>query len=132
MNVGDIMTARVVTVELDDSLKVIKELFDSARFRHLLVVDSGRLLQGVISDRDLLRAVSPHLGTLAETARDLSTLNKHAHQIMTRHPITLSKEAHVNDAVALFREHLISCIPIVDAKGSPVGIVSLRDMLRIL
>jgi acetoin utilization protein AcuB len=132
VKIADIMTARVVTVDLDDTLNLIKDLFDSARFRHLLVVDSSKKLQGVISDRDLLRAISPHLGTRAENTRDLATLNRHAHQIMTRSPITLSPDATVAQAADLFREHHISCLPIVDEKNHPIGIVSLRDMLRAL
>ena len=49
MNVEKIMSKRIVTVERDDSLKVVKEIFDNARFHHLLVVESGKLF-GVISD----------------------------------------------------------------------------------
>jgi acetoin utilization protein AcuB len=63
MKLGEIMSTRVVTVEFDDSLATVKEIFDSLRFHHLLVVGSDRKLCGVISDRDLLRAISPYVGT---------------------------------------------------------------------
>ena len=56
MELRSIMTARVVTVEVDDTLEVVKRIFDAMKFHHLLVVDSGKTLCGVISDRDLLRA----------------------------------------------------------------------------
>jgi hypothetical protein len=39
-------------------------------------------LCGVISDRDLLRALSPYVGTASENARDTATLRKRVHQIM--------------------------------------------------
>lgn len=126
------MSSRVVTVELDDSLETVKGIFDSARFHHLLVVGSDKKLLGVISDRDLLRAISPYVGTLAEQARDLATLRKRVHQIMTREPITLPPESSVQDAIALFLEHRVSCIPIVDARFRPVGIVTWRDILKSL
>ncbi len=61
MVMGDIMTARVVTVEMDDRLEVVKEIFDTMRFHHLLVVDEHKKLSGVVSDRDLLRALSPYV-----------------------------------------------------------------------
>ena len=72
----NVMTTRLVTVELDDTLAVVKQIFDSVKFHHLLVVDSHKKLCGVISDRDLLRALSPHIGTLAENARDTATLQE--------------------------------------------------------
>jgi acetoin utilization protein AcuB len=132
MILGDIMTARVVTVEMDDRLEAVKEIFDSMSFHHLLVVDEHKRLSGVVSDRDLLRAISPYVGSAAETARDLATLNKRVHQIMTRRPITLRAQSTVGEAVALLLAHRISCIPIVDDDSKPVGIVSWRDLLRSL
>ena len=132
MVMRDIMTTRVVTVEMDDKLEVVKEIFDTMNFHHLLVVDGDRKLSGVVSDRDLFRALSPYVGSATETARDLATLNKRVHQIMTRHPITLHPEAPVAEAVHLLLAHRISCIPIVDDAFKPVGIVSWRDLLKAL
>ena len=132
MDLGSIMTARVVTVEMDDRLEIVKEIFDTMNFHHLLVVDEHQGLCGVVSDRDLLRAISPYVGSAAETARDLATLNKRVHQIMTRRPVTLRPQAMVAEAVSLLLAHRISCIPIVDEESKPVGIVSWRDLLRAL
>ena len=129
MNLRGIMTSRVVTVELDDPLETVKKIFDSVKFHHLLVVEAGRLC-GVISDRDLLRALSPYIGTRSETARDAATLKKRVHQIMTRKPVTLPPEATVGDAAKVFLEHRVSCIPVVDATFKPIGIVSWRDLLK--
>ena len=41
---GDIMTARIVTVEMDDRLEAVKEIFDTQNFHHLLVVDENKKL----------------------------------------------------------------------------------------
>ena len=132
MTLGKIMTARIVTVEMDDRLEVVKEIFDTMRFHHLLVVDEHKRLSGVLSDRDLLRALSPYVGSATETARDLATLNKRVHQIMTRRPITLRQESGIAEAVELLLKNRISCLPIVDDDFKPVGIVSWRDLLRTL
>jgi len=70
------------------------------------------------------------VGSAAETARDLATLNKRVHQIMSRHPITLRPHSSVAEAVNLLLAHRISCIPIVDDEFKPVGIVSWRDLLK--
>ena len=127
----EIMSKTVVTVEMDDSLAVIKEIFDNTGFHHLLVVESDKLL-GVISDRDLLKALSPNIGTLSETVRDLASLNKRAHQIMTRKAVTLGPDAAIVDAIEIFNTHNISCIPVVDEQNKPVGIISWRDILKTL
>lgn len=131
MNVEKIMKNTIVSVELDDSLAVIKEIFDNTCFHHLLVVESGKL-RGVVSDRDLLKALSPNIGTAAETPRDAATLNKKAHQIMTRKPVTLKSNAGVYDAIKIFNKHNISCIPVVDDENRPLGIISWRDILKAL
>ena len=132
MELRSIMTARVVTVEADDTLEVVKRIFDAMKFHHLLVVDPGKTLCGVISDRDLLRALSPYVGTASENARDTATLRKRVHQIMSRKPLTLPPEASVTDAINLFLTSRVSCIPIVDPHLKPVGIVSWRDVLKTL
>lgn len=130
MNVESIMTARVVTVEMDDRLEVVREIFDRLNFHHLLVIDEVKKLVGVVSDRDLLKALSPHVGSAAETARDLATLNKRVHQIMSRTLFTLHPQAVIHEAVQLFLDQRISCIPIVNDEFKPVGIVSWRDVMK--
>jgi acetoin utilization protein AcuB len=97
----------------------------------LLVVERGKLI-GVISDRDLLKAISPKVGTAAESEKDAATLNKRVHQIMTRNPLTLPPDATMMDAVNLFNTHRVSCIPIVNSDRIPVGVLSWRDILRTL
>lgn len=125
------MTVRIVTVAMDDSLKMVKDVFDNVSFHHLLVVEAGKL-SGVISDRDFLRAISPKLGTVAETAADVADLNKRVHQIMTREPVTLSVDAEIDEAISVFNRNRISCIPVVNEEGKPVGIVSWRDIMKTL
>ena len=132
MEVRAIMTTRVVSVEMDDRLDVVKQIFDSLNFHHLLVLGDDKTLCGVVSDRDLLKALSPYIGSAAETGRDVATLNRRVHQIMSRKVITLHPQDSVADAVRLFLENRISCIPIVDDGFKAVGIVSWRDVLKSL
>ncbi|WP_109478734.1 CBS domain-containing protein [Paraburkholderia sp. C35] len=130
MKVEELMTKRVVTVGFDDTLETVKDIFEQSGFHHLLVVED-RELQGVVSDRDLLRALSPFIDSVVETQRDVGTLNRRVHQIMSRKPVTLGPDADVSDAIQLFLAHRISCIPVVDAGFRPVGIVSWRDVLKV-
>ena len=128
MKLDSIMTTPVVTVEMDDTLAVLWEIFDNVKFHHLLVIEDGRL-RGVISDRDLLKASSPFVNTFAEQKRDLTLLKKRAHQIMSRKPITISKEATSEEASQLMLRKNISCLPVVSSDGSIDGIITWRDLL---
>jgi acetoin utilization protein AcuB len=130
MQVRDIMTVRVVTVEMDDRLDVVKQIFDNLDFHHLLVLDERKRLSGVVSDRDLLKALSPYIGGVAETARDTATLNKRVHQIMSRKLVTVHPQASLAECAQKFLEHRISCVPVVDEDFKPLGIVSWRDALK--
>jgi acetoin utilization protein AcuB len=49
---------------------------------------------------------------------------------MSRQPVTLPPEASVADAVKVFLEHRVSCIPVVGPGFKAVGIVSWRDVLK--
>ncbi len=129
MNIKEIMSKNLVTIGMDDSLKTVKAIFDNAGIHHLLVVESDKLF-GVISDRDLLKALSPNVGTLAETNRDTITLNKKVHQIMTSKLVTLAPDAEISAAIEIFNNHDISCIPVVDGENKPVGIISWRDIIK--
>jgi acetoin utilization protein AcuB len=51
---------------------------------------------------------------------------------MTRQPVTLPPEAMLADAVKVFLEHRVSCIPVVGPGFKAVGILSWRDVLKSL
>ena len=129
MSVVSIMSQRVVCVHMDDSLETIRELITATGYHHLMVVEGNRLV-GVISDRDLLNALSPFVDTLSERSRDRATLERKAHQIMSREPITLSPTSSIVSAIKLFNRHKISCIPVIDEHDKPVGVISWRDIMR--
>lgn len=129
MNVSEIMSRKVTTVQFDDRLSIVKDIFDNAKFHHLLVVEDGTLF-GVLSDRDLLRSISPNIGTNRFTPRDLETLDKPVHSVMTRKPITLRENDNVRQAIDIFNSHSISCIPIVDAENHVLGIMTWHDILK--
>jgi acetoin utilization protein AcuB len=127
--IGKIMTIRVVTIEMDDSLEVVRDIFKKVRFHHLLVVDNEKLV-GIISDRDLLKAVSPFVGTMSETTRDRATLNKRVHQIMSHHPVTVRTSCSLQEAAELMLARGVSCLPITTTGGEVLGMVTWKDVLR--
>lgn len=125
-----IMTRNTITVGMDDTLEHIRGIFQRAKFHHVIVLDQGRIA-GVISDRDLLKHLSPFIGQrLMERVQDVNTLRRRAHQVMTRSPVTVPGRARVEIAAALMLRERVSCLPVVDESGRLIGIVTSRDLLR--
>jgi acetoin utilization protein AcuB len=131
MIIADIMTVDPVTVNMDTELLVIKEIFDHVYFHHLLVEnESDKTFVGVISDRDLLSALSPYIYTAAETWRDKETLTKRAHQIMSRQMDTVTLTTDCTIAVRKMLDADISCLPVVGDDNVILGIVTWKDFLK--
>lgn len=131
MTLDKIMSHPVATVGLDDTLKMVKDILDHAKFNHVLVIDNHKLI-GVISDRDVYRQLTPTFGTPLETYKDKMLLNHPVHTFMTRKLSTLRKTANMFDAIDMFLLTGISCIPIVDSENHIEGIVTKRDLLRLM
>jgi acetoin utilization protein AcuB len=89
-------------------------------FRHCIVVDSNGKIAGVISDRDILRA-------LARTPnRQMVSLD----QIMTRAPYTVTRNTPIRDAVSKMLAKRINCLPVMSDDGTVCGIVTSTDLLK--
>jgi acetoin utilization protein AcuB len=127
--VVEVMTDRVVTVDMDDRLGVVRDIFQRVRFHHLMVLERERLV-GIISDRDLFAALSPYLGRASETERDLATLEKRAHQVMSRHPVTIGTATTLGEALECFNTSGMSCLPVVNDDGGVAGVMTWRDLVR--
>ncbi|NJC45584.1 UNVERIFIED_ORG: CBS domain-containing protein [Xanthomonas campestris] len=69
-SVADIMSTQVVTVSPSDTVERCMQLMTDVRFRHLPVVDNGRV-QGVISIGDLVKAV------IENQQRDIDQLQRY-------------------------------------------------------
>jgi acetoin utilization protein AcuB len=130
-SIAHIMTTRVVKVGMDETLGHVKNIFRKCQFHHLLVVEQGKLV-GIISDRDVLKAVSPYVGTLSETTRDLATLSKRVHQIMSHHLITARVTTTFQEAAELMIKEGVSCLPVISADGTLLGLITWKDLLKAL
>ncbi len=120
MNVASIMTRKMMIAGMDDSLNQVRALLmKHAAFTHILVVEDRKLV-GVISDRDFL----------AGDDRGIIDLNKKAHEIMSRIPVTVDAETSIERASNLMLDNNISCIPVVSSQGDIEGIVTWKDILK--
>lgn len=129
MIAADLMTRSPVCVGLDMPLKEVKLLFEKHGIRHTLVIEEGRLI-GVLSERDLLKNISPYLYTHVYTTRDLASLQQRVHQVMTRHPITVFETDPIRRVVDLMSQGQMGCLPVISAEGRAVGLITRGDLIR--
>jgi acetoin utilization protein AcuB len=128
MTVDRIMSRDVVTVSPDTALMDIRKRLQEGGFNHMLVIEDGKLC-GVISDRDVLKAVSPFLDTYSEEHRDVKTLSQPASEIMQRDPITVEPNTSIQEASQTLLDNRVSSLPVV-VEEELVGIVTGKDMLE--
>ena len=128
MTVDGIMSRDLLTIGPDTTLTEIRTRLYEGGSHHLLVVDDSELL-GVISGRDVLRALSPFIDTYSEEHRDIQTLSQAALKVMRTDPITVGPETETEEAARLVIEHDISSLPVV-ANAELVGIVTTEDLLH--
>jgi acetoin utilization protein AcuB len=131
MKISQIMSRDLVTLAMDDTLAHARDLFENNDLHHILIKDQT-ILTGIITDRDLWQNLSPTIGTRKETPQDGFILNKKVHLIMTRDLITVTADMSLNEAILLIYEHNISCLPVVDEKQQPIGIITWRDIIKLI
>ncbi|MBA6335784.1 CBS domain-containing protein [Colwellia sp. BRX8-7] len=131
MSLSKIMSTDLITLELDDDLSKAKAIFDLHSIHHILILCDKQLV-GVVTDRDIYKHLSPTIGTKNETPRDHSMLQKKLHLIMKRDLTTAKEEVSLNDAVLMFHDNHLSCLPIVNDEMQPIGIISWRDILKVI
>ena len=131
MSLSAFMTKNPLSVDLDDELSKVQELFNQHPIHHVLVTEK-KVLVGVITVADLHKHLSPNIGTRKETHADASLLRQKAHQIMDHNVVTGTPTMSIFDAVLKFDDHKLTCLPIVDEKNHPIGIITWRDIIAIL
>lgn len=127
--VADIMSSPPVTIGMDTTMEEVRRVFESRRFHHLMVVETDGRCVGVVSDRDLLNTVSPFVGKMAERAADVASLQRRAHQVMSRKLIAARPRTALRSAARVMLDYHISCMPVVDREGRCVGIITIRDVV---
>jgi arabinose-5-phosphate isomerase len=85
----------------------------------IVIAGSDGRLAGVFTDGDLRRLI----------LRDPGALNEKIGSVMTRSPRSLPAGATVREAIQVFREHRQDEVPIVDARGVPIGLLDVQDLM---
>src|SRR5574342_241608 len=127
MLVRDVMQSNVVTVEPRTTLPMALRLVQQRGIRHLPVVDGGKLV-GIVSDRDLKRAMASSASTLERHELTYLLDRLTLEEIMTRAVITTAPMFPVEEAARVMVKERISALPVTEG-GRLVGIVTETDVL---
>jgi CBS domain-containing protein len=117
--VADLMTKDVLTVEPSDTIGEAAEKMHDANVGADVVVEDMVRIVGIVTERDLMRAV-------AQRAR---AAEARVRQWMTADPLTIDPETSIDDAAKIMFENNFRHLPVVK-DGRPLGIVSLRVLAR--
>ncbi len=122
------MTRELLTVHEDDTIDLIVTLMDWKHIRHVPVEDSRHMLVGVVSYRMLLHHLARSIGTGKHGADSYAIP---VSSIMRRDPVTVRPDTSTLDAIAVMREHGVSCLPVATKDGRLVGLVTEHDFMDI-
>jgi len=131
LSVADAMTKDVKTVQRNDALSSAGTLMDSGRFRHVVVLDEGARLAGIVSHRDMFYSRLTRSMGQGKYAYDKALEAFTVKQIMQTDVTTVDPETPLADAAALMMEQKIGCLPVLDG-DAVVGILTESDFLGIL
>lgn len=81
-------------------------------------------------DRDYLKAISPNVGKSFATQKEMASLNKRVHQIMSHKPVTVYEKDSIAIALEKFREYNVSCLPVLNHEEQVVGVLTWRNLLH--
>ena len=120
--VRDIMSQPVLTVEVDETLWNAWQLLFVSGLRHLVVIDKIGQCVGVLSDRNILAEVPA-------TAEHLSS--RRVTDVLARVPIAaIDPDAQPHEAASVMTRATSEAVPVVEADGRLVGIVTESDLVR--
>ena len=123
MNVNQILSIKgrnVVAIEPGRSLGEAARMLSERKIGALLVADGNRPVAGIISERDIVRAISTH---------GASCLEKPISSFMTAKVVTCTGQTSLNDIMEVMTEGKFRHFPVIEG-GDVVGIISIGDVVK--
>lgn len=125
------MKTELVTLAPEVTLREAVRLELQRKIRHIPIVDASGALLGIVTDRDIKRALpSPLTGQLAREDYDAVLDGTPLAKVMTRDPQSVSPDTTLAEAVKLMFEKKIGGLPVVES-GKLVGIFTQTDALAL-
>lgn len=125
MNVGDAIGTRTEVYAVQEQMTVHEAAvyLREKGVRAVGVVDAGKKLVGIVSQADIsdkVAAEAKHPGWMRVS------------EIMSTGLVTVRRDTPLDEALRLMEKHNFYHLLITDAQGGFHGIISVRDLLRII
>jgi len=120
--ISRIMTTPAVVIGPDATLQEAAGLMCQRHIHHLPVVEGGRLV-GIVSSTDLIRRTEATVSGVAPGR--IAT-------IMHRDPVALGNDSTLQDAATMLASCGYHSLPVTDAAGMVVGVVTTSDLVKLL
>jgi CBS domain-containing protein len=128
--VKEIMTKEVFTVQENEKLSSVVEMFRKHKIRHIPVLE-GKKITGIISRTDINRltfgALFENQEGADEAVLEILTIN----QVMTSKPKVVSEDDSIKEIAEIFASEEFHALPVV-ANGDLKGIVTTTDVIKYL
>lgn len=119
--VSDVMSKNVMTLRPDQTCADAISLMEKYSFRHFPVVESPTRIVGVISDRDILRALG----------RSGDWNKSYVRQFMSRGVVAVKPDTRLSVATGTMLSKRFNCLPVLDDNGVLCGILTSTDLLKV-
>jgi acetoin utilization protein AcuB len=127
--ISSIMSSKLHTVNPEDSLMVVKEIFDNYNIHHIPVV-RYKHIEGIVSKTDFLHFLHAFKGSEMDKFIDETRLRSwRAEEIMTKGLAKVESTDPIRTALEVFLVNRFHAIPVVD-NDELVGIVTTFDIIR--
>jgi CBS domain-containing protein len=133
--VKDVMTTRVIWVKRDATFREMAVALREHRISAFPVIDDDGKVVGVVSEADMLTKEAMGdpgmLGGLLHHRDQAKARGVTAGDLMTAPVVTVAPDDAVEHAARLMYAHKVKRLPVTDAHGHLVGIISRADVLAI-
>lgn len=120
LRIEELMTTGVIAVKEGDTVARADQQMHDADIRHLPVVDDHHHVVGIVSNRDLARALASPKGKQQRIA-----------DVMTRDVLTVKSEMPAYRAAEIMMDRKIGSLPVVGDDDVMIGIVTETDFLAV-
>jgi len=113
-----------IAEETDSIREVFSRVNDSGRRTGaVMLVDEAGRLSGLFTDSDLAKLFTQYQNP---------PLDLPIAEVMTRAPITISPEAHLNEIVELLTDRKLSELPVINEQQEPIGLIDITDLIGLM
>jgi CBS domain-containing protein len=125
------MQRPVVTLGVGATVREAVALMREREIRHVPVVDARERLVGIVTDRDLRQVIlDVAIGRVGPEAGGTGDLG--LREVMTWGVVTVTPGTDLREAARVMRERRLGALPVVDAGGHVLGILTERDLIDAL